>query len=328
MAKVFLHIGLPKTGSTTIQGFLTKNRQEIARRGFLYPCATGLPTSKALVSYAAAEGSFSHYRLPPKAPTGQASYREWLRDALLTELAERDSTMVVFSDETLGARLRDVGALERLRELLIACGSEITIICYLRRQDELALSLAWNYVLEGSPTALVFPPTGKALGLYDYYSIVSLWAQIFRPENIRVRRFGPAYHAGGDVLSDFLEIVGIDATGLIRPAAMNRSPSAKNLEFLERLNPYLGRWTKQERVSLIRNLNGYESTGKLGASRAEREMFLSQFEKSNRKVAQEFLGIEGPLFDHPILDDAPDGLNLDDAMARIAIVVERLKAHL
>lgn len=39
---LFLHIGLPKTGTTLIQTYCAQNRKVLARHGILYPKA-GLP---------------------------------------------------------------------------------------------------------------------------------------------------------------------------------------------------------------------------------------------------------------------------------------------
>ena len=37
MAKAYLHIGMPKTGTTAIQCFLRDNREELKKQGFCYP---------------------------------------------------------------------------------------------------------------------------------------------------------------------------------------------------------------------------------------------------------------------------------------------------
>ncbi|HEX5860251.1 MAG TPA: hypothetical protein VFY58_00315, partial [Nocardioides sp.] len=38
---VVLHIGMGKTGTTSIQGWLHRNRERLAERGILYPASPG-----------------------------------------------------------------------------------------------------------------------------------------------------------------------------------------------------------------------------------------------------------------------------------------------
>lgn len=328
MTKVLVHIGLPKTGSTTIQGLLHNNQQKLVQFGVLYPSATGAPTSKGLVPYAIGESYFGRYPLPPDSPRDQYGYRQYLGVKLLDEIAKTAPQTVLISSEALGVRLHHTDELERLAELFSTFATSTTIIAYLRRQDEAALSFAWNYVRSGASNALAFPPTGKALRMYDYYKTISLWAKVFGKSAIRVQRFGQKYFSGGDLLSDFLSIVGVDKNELQLPRAMNSSPGAKDLQVLDKLNPFISGWSKTERTSLSYALSNLAPSEKHGLSRDKREAFLSRFEASNRQIAKEFLEIEGPLFDHVIPDDPPPQLSLDDVMIRVAALAERLRPHL
>src|ERR1043165_5358722 len=51
--RAFLHIGVEKTGTTTIQAFMAKNRQALTKKGVLYPRAPGNENHVGLTIYAA-----------------------------------------------------------------------------------------------------------------------------------------------------------------------------------------------------------------------------------------------------------------------------------
>ena len=48
--KAFLHIGTPKTGTTTLQQFLHTNREKLVQDGILYPEAFGLNSMSMVVA--------------------------------------------------------------------------------------------------------------------------------------------------------------------------------------------------------------------------------------------------------------------------------------
>jgi hypothetical protein len=325
MPRVFVHIGLPKTGTTSIQALLAENRDVLLDRGILYPRSLGRLKSGAVAPYVVQAQYFPNYSLPQGAPKDQAAYREHLDAALEAEVRDARPHTLLVSDEALSARLRLEEEVESLRRFLARFG-EVKVICYLRRQDELAISLAWNRTLEGATDAMVFPPAPhKTLLILDYFTLLSMWMSVFGRENLIVRRYGPRYTP--DLLQDFGALVGLDAEGLRRPAPRNESPSAADLAFLSRLNHHLqgDNWKTRERLDLLRVIADAEPAQKWGASRAAREDFLKQFAASNARTSG-FLGLEGPLFDHEIADDPePPELTEQDFIVRAARLAGRMQ---
>lgn len=52
MKTIYLHIGIEKTGTTTIQKFLHLNRENLTKFDFAYTKSTGLQNNRKLVSAA------------------------------------------------------------------------------------------------------------------------------------------------------------------------------------------------------------------------------------------------------------------------------------
>lgn len=48
MTTIYLHIGMPKTGSTSLQKFLFTNREKLLRQGYLYPVTVAGITKKGI----------------------------------------------------------------------------------------------------------------------------------------------------------------------------------------------------------------------------------------------------------------------------------------
>ena len=49
--KAFLHIGTAKTGTTTIQHFIHKNKKHLLQNGYLYPCRPGKTNHEKLAIF-------------------------------------------------------------------------------------------------------------------------------------------------------------------------------------------------------------------------------------------------------------------------------------
>ena len=65
--RVFLHIGLHKTGTTYLQGVLRANRRRLAELGVFYPGGKGQPTH-----------TFAVYDLFGRRPRGTGASSVWL----------------------------------------------------------------------------------------------------------------------------------------------------------------------------------------------------------------------------------------------------------
>jgi hypothetical protein len=240
---LFLHIGFHKAGSTTLQTFLRDNASALAAAGVDYPEIGRDPD--AIAHHALARG----LKKRREAPEGlEAMWRE------LAALADRGRAVVVSSE---GLEPADP---EPLRGWL--AGAPVKVVAYVRDLPSRLVSIYAQSIKRGNSTLDFDAFTVRELALDRTPSAPKLkaWAEVFGPGNVRVRSVDGSTLAGGDVVSDFLDAVGLgpDAVarlGLGQPVSRNVSPGWKTLEVLRALNAE-GGWPEEDEAPEARSPAG------------------------------------------------------------------------
>lgn len=217
--RCLLHIGLCKTGTTSVQHVLAANRALLLQHGCYVPRSL-VPSSFGPTS--------NHRRLPLLAleQAGEAGAWEWqvmrhrdpglrgCRDLAQAQalvewelMAELESCppqdWVVFSSEQLSQRLLHDGDVERLRGVLDRLGfAEVRVLVYLREQVGLALSWESMEVLAGKATPMD-PEPGER---FDHRLLLERWERVFGRGAIRARTYARRCLQQGDIVRDFLEV--------------------------------------------------------------------------------------------------------------------------
>src|SRR5438045_23824 len=113
----FLHIGTEKTGTTSIQNFLSKNRSRLEQQGILYPRSPGNQNHTALAVYALRPGKQGGIRRSSgvSSPKQVPRFRERLSTELDEEVATSGSSIMIFSNEHLSSRLLTETEIERVK---------------------------------------------------------------------------------------------------------------------------------------------------------------------------------------------------------------------
>ncbi len=217
-----LHIGTPKTGTTSIQQFLTRAEATGSLRPYRYPLWRGDHNQFKL-----AWVYLPYERLPAHLREGyqeeaRESYRRFLWDQL------RSSRGALISWEGLGNHFAP-SDVARLRSDLESLGfREFHILLYVRDSADMYLSRT-NELLK-SPhyrESVVDPVSFK----YEFRRMAETWEEVF-PGRLMVRRF-PA-DPELDVLDDFADqlkmLLGIDLPRL--PVRANATLSAEAMQIL------------------------------------------------------------------------------------------------
>lgn len=297
--KITVHIGLEKTGTTTIQGFLNRKRDALREQGVLFPMAPG--KSNQMLLAAAAMTANVNIRARALQKLGPDFADDLARD-IQAEIDEAKPQRLLFSNEHCSSRLHTVEEVERLKTFLAKFGDDVTILVYLRRQDEFLLSTYSTSVKSGSVKPFAIPKDRKLKARYDFRAFLELWSGVFGQSAVRPRLFQPDSWVGGDLLTDFCDAAELDIEDRDAPAR-NLSLSAEGLELIRLLNKRSG----GERDGAVVRVAGRLTEGpKLSLSTAARRDFLRQFEDSNRWVAETFFGRETLFAD--IRDGLPETL--------------------
>lgn len=210
---LYLHIGLEKTGTTSIQEFLERNREKLREAGIFLPGSLGHKNHKMLAAYAFEPGARDIAVTSSgvgSTSADVAAFRSNLQARLAAEIAESEATTGVISTEDL-SRLFTREKVERVVDLLLPFCDRLQVIVFARRQDLLASSRYYSLVLGGSQEARVFPPRDKS-PYYEYGRNIGNWANVLGDENVTLVRFPEQPRAENfNSVDRFCEILGLSS---------------------------------------------------------------------------------------------------------------------
>jgi hypothetical protein len=316
----FLHIGTEKTGTTSIQNFLSRNRSQLSVQGVVYPRSPGNQNHTGLAVYALRETKQSGIRRSSGVSDREqvAPFRERLRADLDRELRSIAASRLVFSNEHLSSRLLTEREIERVRNLCARYATQTIVIVYLRNQVDFLVSSFGTSIKSGGTRRFPFPLSERRIRTMDYMALLNPWRKIFGRENMIVRRFERSDFAEGDLLSDFAAQIRFDVLGCIRPEPRNEALSARELAFLREFNERVPRWVEGQenpaRGSIVAALERCNNQGpRLSVPPEIAAAISAQFEESNRQVSKEYFdGKWNPLFSAPqLVSDADLNALLD-----------------
>jgi hypothetical protein len=223
-----IHIGSEKTGTSSIQEFLSINREALRAKGILFPSAPGDKNHYPLTLAAADESRIIVRRAQERRGGAERVRRAAteLQGKLRSEVADAGLPVVIVSNEHMHAHLRTPEEVGRLKDLLPPA-AEYSVVFYIRRQDRFAVSLYSTALKGGSRVKqFAFPQArrGSELDRYDYLASYQLWASVFGEKAMRVRIFDRAEMVAGDLMRDFCDAAGIPwSDGYEVPSTRNPS---------------------------------------------------------------------------------------------------------
>lgn len=339
--RAILHIGFPKTGTTTIQKHLEGNRDELGKQGFylpkyhiIHPLMEELELEGAghvplfyLCSESHGKEIALSFLLKTAGLSRDEASREFLdsfwnrtRDEILEHKGNADT--VIFSCEFLIFFLED--QVRRLREILSEMFEEITVVVYLRRQMESLISWYAEVNKIGGPfptfeTLLATQPGVSENYFFNYEMVLGIWAKYFGEENTKPRIFHRKEMIHNDLLDDFTQTVGIDNSVLTRFDSVNQSLPSDVTEFCRLLNKTYPLFTFGSPANLNRLITAkalVEKYAKPGnrafhPGREQVREIIELYRDSNNAVAKKYLG-KAQLFDEDVSNypekPAPHGL--------------------
>jgi hypothetical protein len=285
-----IHVGLHKTGTTSIQNFLAKNALELKRNGFLYPNG-GCP-----------ENSSAHHNL-----AWQLAGDKRFNPAYGTVEKVVNETVnfpgnIIISSEDFENILGDTDRILPLTENVILSGRDIILVIYVRDQVSYAESLYLEMMKHGmSYTAKEFFDVIVEGGRVSYRE----W--VFHFEYDLIRRLKKRISVRKLIVRPYRSIVDnssvTDLLHVIRCEQAELSPESgprynKRIKLVHGLARFYANKRSYNAVDLGRRLD--EAFGSLLGSRSagfalpRRHVMESRFHKGNWKLAREF-GFSGNL---------------------------------
>jgi len=230
---IYLHIGTPKTGTTSIQHFMSDNAEALLEKGILVPPVFRNPNHTELYHYAV-ESSHSNSILKTHASSFAPKDLATFPRSFVDTISKHNGDAVV-SCEYLSAFLVDSQQITALANLCYEATDEVKVVIYLREQVESFVSYYPTQVSAGRrmPFSLKLPDSGVSwvdhcskliegesktgntnpfrefppLWL-DYNALVMRWADVFGKDNIDVRTFSKK----DDIRNDFCDVIGLTSS--------------------------------------------------------------------------------------------------------------------
>ncbi|NDW33021.1 hypothetical protein [Salipiger sp. PrR007] len=297
MKKLFLHIGMQKTGTSSIQLMLHSSEEALRKQSFFYP---RLPMAgqdgiwKTAFRQNLLAASLADY------PSVFAKYDPGQIEVIRAEILSSPLVPIISAEDF--SRQRDFG---RLKELLK--GFEVSVIVYLRRQDKFAESLynQRNKILLSRMSEFLLDETlvtpeglnrfltqENYTRLLDYKSLVERLRNSLDLCDIHIREYERDLLVGGDVCLDFCSILGIDAAQMTLPKR-DANGNVDN-RYFAKLRDIYATSGKEPAMSFMQSLNdriasGEDLSGKYALMTSEvRRAFLRQHTPNNTWIAEQF----------------------------------------
>lgn len=300
--RCILQIGTEKTGTTTLQAFLASNRDRLAGRGVRYPRFCGEQNHTGLAAYAMNDGRTDDIRSAYGVHDAAAvpDFRARLERAAEAEF--EGAGTVVFCNEHCHSRLKKKVEIQRLADFLRQHFDRIDISVYLRRQDQVALSLYSTKLKSGNTDTDILPRPYEEDLYFNYDASLAIWEEVFGRAHVHVRLFDRKELVGGDIVADFLSAWGLGKPAGYRPVGKkNESIGPEAQDYLRRINAH---------IEPIAGLPIDEVLGPIAArlarhfpgkgarpARAEAEAFYAVFRASNEAVRKRHFPARKTLFD-------------------------------
>jgi len=233
---IVLHIGLHKTGTSSIQETLRANRDRLIERGVLYP--RSLPGNHSNLFYNAFSPTPETYH----ANRARGLTREEIAtrtartlDALTREVADSPCGTIVFSGEDACTFRMDAAERAHAFFSTLTPSPTIEILLYTRHPVDYIASAVQENVKGNGLTIARAKQIHMGAAPRRYQRIYDVYAGVFGKAAVRFRSFEMARAGKGGLIGDFLGAIGSDAAG-IEEVRRNESIAGELVPFLSALN--------------------------------------------------------------------------------------------
>lgn len=302
-----LHIGTTKTGSTSIQDFLARNRTALTRNSVLYPEALGSINHNAIPVYL--QGKLANSRIQAKYKIKTtADYEAFVSERpsiLAAEIQEHAPDHIIISSEHLHSRCYTNVHFARVKELLAPAltGRKLRIVIYLRPQISHAVSLYSTMLRHGSTETIDGFISGRMSGrghaYFNFDKLLKRWSSAFPQATFIVRSFAKVGNLPHGVLSDFLDVADLAhlSDEMTFEPRQNESMGAWSAEALRQLNA-LDKPLPPSLNHRARQWLRYEvQAGRVIPDIDTARKFQNSFSKGNARVCKDYFGGDLSAFD-------------------------------
>lgn len=216
-ATVYLHIGLPKTGTSALQVFFARNARAFLKHGIAYPWTRPRVATERLIS--SGNGArLARYGFRDQAAGAAARQGGDPVFQLRKALANRDESLLLSSEYFAGW---DGDRFARFRDACAGYGRAVRIIVYLRHQADIIVNHYFQmlkrrpgFTEQVSDLASYADTYMEQRHYLNFADFLAMLASVFGADRVTVRPYRRSRLAGGSLMTDFLDCLGLgDAEG-------------------------------------------------------------------------------------------------------------------
>lgn len=318
---LYIHIGLEKTGTKSIQQALWQNKDALSDYGIVVPGSGHNNTGRF---HQIAWSLFDKYRDADRDKAQKIENGTYLD--LIEEIGQSEATQFVISSEAL-SRL----TVQEIKKLQTALGDSIDahIIVYVRNPVEWKAS-QWAQRIKKAGMTDTFEAYVSSAPVDGYMKVVHRWSECFGKEKMRVRIYDEVVREPG-LMVDFWTTLGIPAehqANLTEPERLNVTPSHVWLELQRQINqkldgterpiPQFYRWIRDFQPILDKQHGGE----RFRPSQEAMALIENLATESSQQVAQDFFdrdALFSPGKSYSGTDDTPEPTK-DDLYELIAFL--------
>jgi hypothetical protein len=288
--KLILHIGVHKTGTSSIQSFLSENIDVFKRYGFYIPVPPNFIRGNPDLHHF----FVGHIR---------SGSKETLINAIKHILEQsKGLDTILISSEMLVAKKTD---LAYLKQMLMPFFNNIKVCLYIRRQDELYCSI-YNQIVKANGITEKFDPTKvKFSKYYNYDALLQYLESIWGRKNLIIRPYNEKSFLNGNIIDDFCNYfldIPVTSEFSMPTKRYNISFSPDVLEYCRLTNIIYERneWgIISDLLTFYTNSKDYSKNKMQLMSSKQKEHILQAFYESNCAVAQKYFNdVNCKLFDN------------------------------
>ncbi len=303
-----------KTGSTSVQVFLEKNRSALESIGLAAPDCAVSPlrvgyNSTALRAYSTTPKSKHFGPRKPRwftdfgisSPEDHARFKDKVQQDLRLSIKKFSSRCdkFIFSSEILSMASDD--SVVQLKTLFQGHFDEMKIIVYLRRQDQMLSSMYSTDLRNRGETQSIdtYAKRNRGISMLLYDRVLDRWASVFGEEAIVPRIYEGTGQGRFDTVADLMGELGVsDLSAFVRPTSVNRGLSAETQERIRQINLKVEQKIEtRESASKLVRLERESAAGKGQELSPDTASYvLGHFRSGNERVRQRWFPERETLF--------------------------------
>lgn len=230
--KCYLHIGMHKTGSSSIQKYLFENT--LTDDIEYLPLK---PANHSILFYSIFTVNPENYHINQRRNYDYYKCLENNKQKLseIVEFLKDSKRNIVISGEDIS--VLNLGELKRFKEFLSSFFDEIEVVIYIRDPHSFLVSVFQESVKGGVAAGASFSSLSSNVLYPNYKTVIERFDEIFGQEFINVRLFNKQHLIKCDVVHDFLSVIGIKIEKKL--ARTNESLSSEELSIVYLYNKYV-----------------------------------------------------------------------------------------